>query len=144
MLRWDCWGSHTTSIPGHHQQHLCATPPHSPARPRDTVSTSLSHPRPAASRRWARDTSATKRTMNGLYKTFSSYTRTVEALRLPGEEQPCQAMQPGPEIAQLGFLLLFFGVSPEGHGATRGHLRFWAFPCSEVHAPPCLNSERYP
>jgi len=28
---WDCWGSHTTSIPGHHRQHLRDAPRHSMA-----------------------------------------------------------------------------------------------------------------
>lgn len=50
--------------------------------------------------------------MNGLYKMFSSHTRAVEELPLAGEEQPCQAMQPGPEIALLGFLLLLL-VCPQ-------------------------------
>lgn len=48
--RWDCWGSHTTSIFGHHQQHPRAMPPHTPAWPRDTISLSLSHPRLATSK----------------------------------------------------------------------------------------------
>lgn len=50
--------------------------------------------------------------MNGLYKTFSSHTRAVKALPLLGQEQPCQAVQPGPEIALLDFLL-FLLVCPQ-------------------------------
>lgn len=52
-----------------------------------------------------------------------------------GEGQPRHAVQPGPDTALLGSLLLLL-ARPRGTRATLGHLHFWAFPCPEVHALP--------
>lgn len=112
----DCWGSHITPIPGHPQQHPRTLPTHSPARHRKHS--------PEPSRADHEQLTSTR--PFSCQKHHEQPRRSVsaaEALPLPGEEQPWHAVQPGPEIALRGSLLLL-SVRPRG---TRSYTRSLTF-----------------